>query len=73
MANELIATGSMLLCERCFGEALTAYQLAHHVHPMRPQSNKNSFAGMALLPPLQDLLMQQWVRQTLGQYFRPWK
>lgn len=74
MANELIATGSMLLCERCFGEALTAYQLAHRVHPMRPQSNQKFVRWlMALMPPLRALFMQQWLRQTLGQYLRPWK
>lgn len=74
MANELMVIGNLLLGERSFGEALKAYQLAHRVHPIRPQSNQKFVRWlMALLPPPRALLMQHWLRQTLGQYFRSWK
>ncbi len=74
MANELMVIGNMLLGERCLGEALKAYQLAHRLHPIRPQSNQKFVRLlMALFPPPRALLMQQWLRQALGQYFRSWK
>ena len=74
MANELMLIGNLLFGERCFGEALKAYKLAHRVHPICPQSNQKFVRWlMALLPPPHAILMQQWLRQTFGQYFGSWK
>lgn len=71
MANEFLGIGSLLLGERCYGEALEAFQLAHRAHPIQLKSNQAFVRSlMAILPPPWALLLQHWLRQTLGQYFK---
>ena len=71
MANEFLVIGSLLLGEGCYGEALEAFQFAHHAHPIQPISNQAMVRHlMAFFPPPFATLLQQWLRQTLGQYFK---
>ncbi|MCP9915849.1 glycosyltransferase family 2 protein [Cyanobium sp. ATX 6F1] len=71
MANEFLAIGNLLLGERRYGEALEAFQLAHRAHPIQPKSNRALVRRlMAFLPPPLAIMLQQWLRQTLGQYFK---
>ena len=70
MANEFLGIGNLLLGKRCYGEALEAFQLAHRAHPIQPKSNRALVRRlMAFLPPPLAIMLQQWLRQTLGQYF----
>lgn len=74
IASEFMAIGNLLLGESCYGEALEAYQLAHRAHPIHPSSNRPLIRLLlALLPPHLAILLQQWLRQTLGQYFKAQK
>ena len=71
LANELLVIGNLLLGERCYCEALEAFQLAHHAHPIQPRSNQALVRRlMACLPPPLSILLQQWLRQMFGQYFK---
>lgn len=70
MASEFMVVGNLLLGESCYGEALEAYQLSHLSCPIQPRSSRALLRRlMAFLPPPWALLLQQWLRQTLGQYF----
>lgn len=71
MANEFLVIGNLLLGERCYGEALEAFQFAHRANPIKPISNRALIRRlMAFLPPPLATFLQQWLRQTLGQYFK---
>jgi glycosyltransferase involved in cell wall biosynthesis len=71
LSNEFLIIGNLLLGERCYGEALEAYQFAHHAHPIQLKSNQAFVRWlMALMPPPRALLLQQWLRQALGHYFK---
>lgn len=71
LANQFLTTGNLLLAECCYREAFEAFQLAYRVHPIQPSSQRASVAAiMALLPPPLAVFLQQWLRQTLGKFFR---
>lgn len=71
MADEFVSIGNLLLGEHCYGEALKAFQLDHRARPVQPSSNRTIVRLlMAFLPSPMALLLQQWLRQKLGHYFR---
>ena len=71
MSYEFLSIGNLLLGERCYLEALDAFRLAHRARPIQPRSNRPFVRRvLALLPAPLATFLQQWLRQTLGQYFR---